>query len=277
MLCRGALSYIATEEAAGIIWRIAMTTVGIDCGTQRTKAVLVRDGEILAAAVTRTDFDTNKAAEDAFAMLLQESGLSAEDVEKIYITGVGAQTIRIGDGKVNEIMSAAAGAARLVPGCRCVLDLGAERNRAIRLDEGKRVQGYEVNDKCASGSGTFIEAMARVLDTTIDDFGDLALQHQKDIILSAQCVVFVESEVISLIHQNEAASDIAWGVLEGVASHIVGLTNRFGKVSDICVIGGPTRNSGLMAALEKEIGQKITVAPQAEYASAYGAALLAAE
>ena len=233
-----------------------MTTVGIDCGTQRTKAVLVRDGEILAAAVTRTDFDTNKAAEDAFAMLLQESGLSAE---------------------VNEIRSAAAGAARLVPGCRCVLDLGAERNRAIRLDEGKRVQGYEVNDKCASGSGTFIEAMARVLDTTIDDFGDLALQHQKDIILSAQCVVFVESEVISLIHQNEAASDIAWGVLEGVASHIVGLTNRFGKVSDICVIGGPTRNSGLMAALEKEIGQKITVAPQAEYASAYGAALLAAE
>lgn len=254
-----------------------MTTVGIDCGTQRTKAVLVRGGEILAAAVTRTDFDTNKAAEDAFAMLLQESGLSAEDVEKTYITGVGAQTIRIGDGKVNEIMSAAAGAARLVPGCRCVLDLGAERNRAIRLDEGKRVQGYEVNDKCASGSGTFIEAMARVLDTTIDDFGDLALQHQKDIILSAQCVVFVESEVISLIHQNEAASDIAWGVLEGVASHIVGLANRFGKVSDICVIGGPTRNSGLMAALEKEIGQKITVAPQAEYASAYGAALLAAE
>ena len=254
-----------------------MTTVGIDCGTQRTKAVLVRDGEILAAAVTRTDFDTNKAAEDAFAMLLQESGLSAEDVEKIYITGVGAQTIRSGDGKVNEIMSAAAGAARLVPGCRCVLDLGAERNRAIRLDEGKRVQGYEVNDKCASGSGTFIEAMARVLDTTIDDFGDLALQHQKDIILSAQCVVFVESEVISLIHQNEAASDIAWGVLEGVASHIVGLANRFGKVRDICVIGGPTRNSGLMAALEKEIGQKITVAPQAEYASAYGAALLAAE
>lgn len=254
-----------------------MTTAGIDCGTQRTKAVLARNGEILATAVTRTDFDTNKAAEDALAFLLAKSGAAREDVERLFITGVGAQTIGFGDGKVNEIMSAAAGAARLVPGCGCVLDLGAERNRAIRLDEGARIQGYEVNDKCASGSGTFIEAMARVLDTTIDDFGSLALQHQKDIVLSAQCVVFVESEVISLIHQNEAASDIAWGVLEGVASHIVGLVNRFGTVKDICVIGGPTRNTGLMAALEKEMGRKITAAPQAEYASAYGAALLAAE
>ena len=254
-----------------------MTTVGIDCGTQRTKAVLVRDGSILATALTRTDFDTNKAAEDALAILLQESGLAEKDVEHICITGIGAQTIQIGDARANEIMSAATGAARLVPGCGCVLDLGAERNRAIRLDEGKRVQGYEVNDKCASGSGTFIEAMARVLDTTIGDFGNLALQHQKDIILAAQCVVFVESEVISLIHANELASDIAWGILKGVASHIVGLVNRFGKVRDICVIGGPTNNTGLMAALEKEMGQKITVAPQAEYASAYGAALLAAE
>lgn len=254
-----------------------MITAGIDCGTQRTKAVLVRDGEISATAVTRTDFDTNKAAEDALGILVDQSGVSREQIERIFITGVGAQTIGIGDGKVNEIMSAAAGAARLVPGCGCVLDLGAERNRAIRLDDERRVQGYEVNDKCASGSGTFIEAMARVLDTTIGDFGDLALQHKKDIILSAQCVVFVESEVISLIHQNEEAADIAWGVLEGVASHIVGLTNRFGRVKDICVIGGPTLNKGLMEALEKEMGQKITVAPQAEFASAYGAALLAAD
>lgn len=254
-----------------------MTTVGIDCGTQRTKGVLMREGRILATAVTRTDFDTKKAAEDVLAMLLHKSGLAGACTEKIFITGVGAQTIRIGDGKVNEIMSAAVGASRLVPGCRCVLDLGAERNRAIRLDEGQRVHGYEVNDKCASGSGTFIETMARVLDTTVEDFGDLALQHKKNIILSAQCVVFVESEVISLIHQNENTADIAWGILEGVASHIVGLTNRFGKVRDICVVGGLSRNNGLMTALEKEMGQKITVAPYAEYASAYGAALLAAE
>lgn len=253
-----------------------MTTVGIDCGTQRTKAVLVRDGEILSTAVTRTDFDTNKAAEDALAILLRDSGLAREDLERIYVTGVGAQTTQIGDGRVNEIMSAAAGVAKLAPGCGCILDLGAERNRAIRLDADHNVQGYEVNDKCASGSGTFIEAMARVLDTSIGDFGALALQHKKDITLSAQCVVFVESEVISLIHQNEEAADIAWGILEGVASHIVALANRFGKISNICVIGGPTLNSGLMEALKKEIGQDITVVPYAEYASACGAALMAA-
>lgn len=254
-----------------------MTTVGIDCGTQRTKAVLVRDGEILATAVTRTDFDTNKAAEDALAILLEESKTAREDVDHIFVTGVGAQTTQIGDGRVNEIMSAAAGVGKLAPECGCILDLGAERNRAIRLDADHNVQGYEVNDKCASGSGTFIEAMARVLDTSIGDFGALALQHKKDITLSAQCVVFVESEVISLIHQNEETADIAWGILEGVASHIVALANRFGKVSNICVIGGPTLNSGLMEALKKEIGQDIKVVPYAEYASAYGAALMAAK
>lgn len=253
-----------------------MMTAGIDCGTQRTKAVLVKDGEILATAVTRTDFDTNKAAKEVIGMLLKKTGVEPGDLKHLYITGVGAQTIQLGDGKVNEIMSAAAGTKKLTQACGCILDLGAERNRAIRMAEDGTIQGYEVNDKCASGSGTFIEAMARVLETPIDGFGSLALQHKKDITLAAQCVVFVESEVISMIHSNEEPADIAWGVLDGVASHIVALAKRFGKVSDICVIGGPTLNAGLMEALKKQLGQEITIPDLAEYASAYGAALLAA-
>lgn len=263
------------KQTAGRV--CSMVTAGIDCGTERTKAVLIRDGEILAAAVTRTDFDTNKAAQDVLQMLPESVGGDDIVPERIFITGVGAQTISIGDGKVNEIMSASAGAARLVPGCRCILDLGAERNRAIRMESGGQIGGYEVNDKCASGSGTFIEAMARILETPLDRFGSLALTHTKDITLSAQCVVFVESEVISLIHNNENTADIAWGVLDGVAAHITALVRRFGKVSDICVIGGPTLNTGLMEALKKQLGQELTVPAYAEYASAYGAALLAAE
>lgn len=254
-----------------------MTTVGIDCGTQRTKAVLVQNEKIIATAVTRTDFDTNAAAEKVLQMLFDRCDLRREDVERIYITGVGAQTIQMGDGRVNEMMSAAAGISRLSPQCRCILDLGAERNRAIRLDENHSIQGYEVNDKCASGSGTFLEAMARVLETSIQDMGELALRHSKDITLSAQCVVFVESEVISLIHQNEDVSDIAWGILEGVASHITALAHRFGTIQNICVIGGPTLNSGLMEALRKELGQEIEIVAQSEYVSAYGAALLASQ
>ena len=254
-----------------------MITVGIDCGTQRTKAVLVRDGAIQSTAVTRTAFDTNKAASDVLDLLCSGSGLPREAVNRIYKTGIGAPTISFGDGQVNEIMSAAAGVGALAPSCRCILDLGAERNRAIRLGEQHIVQGYEVNDKCASGSGTFLEAMARVLETPIESFGALALQHKKDITLSAQCVVFVESEVISLIHQNEQAADIAWGVFTSVASHISALVQRLGKVERVCAIGGLTLNRGLIEALNREIKQEVTVAPCAEYASAYGAALLAAK
>lgn len=254
-----------------------MITVGIDCGTQRTKAVLVRNGEIQTTAVTRTKFDTNKAASNVLQILFNSCNITQKDVNAIYITGIGADTIEIGDGQVNEIMSASAGIERLVPKCKCIIDLGAERNRVIRLGDHHIVEGYEVNDKCASGSGIFIEAMARVLETSIDKFGNLALQHKKDIILSAQCVVFVESEVISLIHQNEDTADIAWGVLSGVASHIVALAHRFGKVENICIIGGLTLNRGLMEALKKEMKQEIMVAPYAEYVSAYGAALLAAK
>ncbi len=253
-----------------------MTTIGIDIGTLRTKAVLAKDGNIIETAITRTEFDTNKAAGDVLEKLLEQCKINREDVHRIFVTGVGAQTVQIGDGKINEIMAAAEGTARLVPECRCILDLGAERNRAIRLDSSHNIQGYEVNDKCASGSGTFIETMARTLDTSIEDFGGLALRHKKEISLSAQCVVFVESEVISLIHQNEDTADIAWGILDGVASHITGLAQRFGKVENICVIGGSTMNEGLMKALEKEIKQKVTIAPFSEYVSAFGAALLAA-
>ncbi|MDO4557184.1 MAG: acyl-CoA dehydratase activase [Lachnospiraceae bacterium] len=254
-----------------------MITIGIDSGTQRTKAVIIRDEEIISMALARTNFNANEVAEEMIRQLLDKSNLNMSVVEKIYTTGVGSKTIQVGDGHVNEIMAAAAGVCRLMPECRCVLDLGAERNRVIRLDDNHKVQGYEVNDKCASGSGTFIENMARVLETSTEEFGSLALHHKKNISLSAQCVVFVESEVISLIHQNEDSSDIAWGILTGAASHVITLINRFGKVKNIGAIGGLTLNPGLMEALKKEMGQDICVVPYSEYVSAYGAALLAAQ
>lgn len=253
-----------------------MITAGIDCGTQRTKGVLVRDGEIVCTAVCRTDFDTEKAVSGVTELLLEESGISPEDITCRCITGIGAKTVPGEAMQLNEILSAAAGISRLAPECRYILDLGAERSRVIRLDEEHDVQGYEVNDKCASGSGTFIEAMARALSVPIGELGSLALSHEKEIDLSAQCVVFVESEVISLIHANEAASDIAWGVLKSVASHVAALANRAGKPESLCVIGGLTANAGFMEALRREMKLEIKDVPYAEYASAYGAALAAA-
>lgn len=253
-----------------------MITIGYDCGTQLTKAVLLQDGKVLAKAFVPTAFDATGAAQELKKNLLEQVNMAADKVDKAAMTGVGSNQLTGIGTTINEVSSAAKGVSFLLPEADSLIDMGANNTKAIKLGRKGVVISYELNDKCASGTGAFIEAMARVLNVTPEEFGRLALDSKKDLTISAQCAVFVESEVISLVHHKETGPDIAHGVLAGIASRTSSMVKRLGSIGTVALIGGCAMNAGLVRCLEKDLNKKITVPEDALYVQAIGAGLFAA-
>lgn len=249
--------------------------VGIDSGSQNTKAVLLKDGALFKTAITSTDFDALDAAKKVYASLLEQAGITEAQVSAVTSTGTSRNLITFATGSVNEIIAAATGVHHVVPSARMVLDMGAEASRAILLDENGAAKTYEVNDRCASGAGTFIETVARALQITPEEMGGYSLRADKDIAMKAQCVVFVESEVISLIHQRESRENIAKGVHLGISNRLYSMFLRLGIEQGVVFIGGPSKNAGLVECLSRELGQSVIVPEYSAYISAVGAALTA--
>ena len=208
---------------------------------------------------------------------LDKLGIGKDSVQKIAATGTGRNLIDFADMHVNEVISAAKGARSQSDKINMVLDMGAETSRVIALDEHGAAKNYVVNDRCASGAGTFIETVARALQIQPEEMGDIALKADKDIMLKAQCVVFVESEVISLIHQKETRENIANGVHNGIGNRICSMFRSLGIRDGVAFIGGPSLNKGLVASLSKELGQQVIVPDLSVFLSAAGAALAASE
>lgn len=254
-----------------------MITAGIDCGSQNTKGAIIKDGKLVTLSLKPTAFDADQAAHDVLDEMLQKAGLKREDVEKLIITGVGREIVKWGDEEVNEVGAAVKGSRFVAPDCETVIDMGADSCRVVRLNPDGTVMKYEVNDKCASGAGTFIEAMARALQIKTEEMGDFSLRHTKELATNAQCVVFAESEVISLIHAKESREDIAYGVHMGIANRIASMIRRVGLTDHFLMIGGPAYNKGLVSCMSKVFERDIKVPENNQYVSAIGAALLAAE
>jgi len=254
-----------------------MITAGIDCGSQNTKGAIMKDGKVIAQAMQATEFDADLAAKNVYEKMLKDAGITKEDVEKLVITGVGRDMIKWGDNEINEVGAAARGARFVDPACETVIDMGADSCRVIRLNQDGTVMKYEVNDKCASGAGTFIETMARALQISTEEMGDYSLRHTKELATNAQCVVFAESEVISLIHAKEKIEDIAYGVHMGIANRIASMNRRVGLTDTLVMIGGPAYNKGLVSCMSKVFERDIKVLDNNQFVSAYGAAIYAAE
>lgn len=254
-----------------------MITAGIDCGSQNTKGVIIKDGKVVAMALLPTEFDADLAAQRVYEQSMSQAGITKADVSRLVITGVGREIVKWGDTEINEVGAAARGAKFIMPDTDTVIDMGADSCRVIRLNEDGSVMKYEVNDKCASGAGTFIEAMARALQITTEQMGDFSLRHTKELATNAQCVVFAESEVISLIHAKETREDIAYGVHMGIANRIASMIRRVGLTDHFTMIGGPAFNKGLVSCMSKVFGREIKTPDNNQFVSAIGAALFAAE
>jgi (R)-2-hydroxyacyl-CoA dehydratese activating ATPase len=252
-----------------------MITAGIDIGSISTKAAVISDGKILGTKVIFTGYNAEQAGIDVYDNLLSELGVRRESVSAVVSTGYGRNSIKFATKSITEISCHGAGAFFLNPEVRSVIDIGGQDSKALLLDSEGRVRDFAMNDKCAAGTGRFIEVMARALQVDLDDFGSISHLSGDPSKISSLCTVFAESEVISLISKGESREKIITGIHESVASRVAALTGRIGRVDPVMMTGGVAKNKGFVAALEKKLGTAIMVTPYAQVNGAVGAAVLA--
>jgi benzoyl-CoA reductase subunit D len=254
-----------------------MLTAGIDMGSKTVKVVILRDGEIVGKGMTLAGFESRAAAEEAFAAAAEEAGVKVDEIEHIMATGAGRKFAPYTERNVTEVASDVKGAMALCPSARTVIDVGAEEGRAIRCNDEGKVLDFALNEKCAAGAGAFTEAMSRALEVEIEKLGEMSLKSQNAVPMNAQCAVFAESEVVSLLHAKTPKEDIARAVHDAIASRIVSLARKVGFEPDVILIGGVAYNTGFVDSLQKALECKVTIPGDPEYIGAYGAALAAIE
>ena len=251
-----------------------MITVGIDVGSITAKAAVVKDGEVISHKLISTGYNARNAGEKILENILKDSGLGLPSIDKIISTGYGRNSVTIADKAVTEITCHAMGANYLDPTVRSVIDIGGQDSKAIAVNEFGSVKDFAMNDKCAAGTGRFLEVMAKALEVDLDDFGDFSLKADHPSKISSLCTVFAESEVISLISKGEKRSNIIAGIHESIAARVVAMARRVGLKTPIMMTGGVAKNIGVVKALEKKTGETIIVSPKAQITGAIGAALI---
>lgn len=254
-----------------------MITAGVDVGNKYTKVVIMKDGRIASRAMVFSGFNQKQAAGEAFDKALGEAGLKRESVQRVLATGAGRMEVDFADGIITEVGSGAKGALYLFPEGRTVVDVGAEESRVFKINDRGKVIDFTVNEKCAAGTGSFIEAMARALELPVEEMAEISLKSTQSVHITAQCVVFAESEVVSLIHARTPVEDIARAVHDAIAGRIISMIRRIGLEKELILIGGVARNAGYVASLERGLEVKALVPEEPEYVSAIGAAVAATE
>lgn len=253
-----------------------MITAGIDIGSITAKAAILENGKILATKVIFTGYNAEAAGLRVYEEVLADLGLGKNSVVKIISTGYGRNSVKFADKSYTEIMCHAIGAHFLNSHIRTIIDIGGQDSKAILLDDNGKVKNFVMNDKCAAGTGRFLEVMARALEVNLDEFGAISVKSKQPSKISSLCTVFAESEVISLIAKGEQRQDIIAGIHESIASRISSMIGRIGLKEPAMVTGGVARNVGVIHALEKKLEMKIEVSSYAQENGAIGAAFLAA-
>jgi predicted CoA-substrate-specific enzyme activase len=251
--------------------------LGIDVGSSSSKAaVLDKDGNILAKVVLNIGTGT-QGPQKAVDAALRKVKLKQKDLLFTVATGYGRITYKKADKQITEISCHGKGVAHLAPGARTVIDIGGQDAKVIRLGQNGRVENFVMNEKCAAGTGRFLEVMARIFDCGITDLSALAAQAGREINISNICTVFAESEVISQLAAGAALSDVANGAHQAVAKRVAGLAGRLGVEPKVVMTGGVALNKSMVAALEKALKAEIAVVPDPQTVGAVGAALYALE
>lgn len=251
-----------------------MVQVGIDVGAKFIKVLILKDGKVIAKEKVIAGFESKENAEKLFNQTLQKVGILRDEVNSITSTGSGRKVVDFATKSVTDVTAASKGAISLYPEVHTVIDVGAEEGRSIRCNQDGKIIDFAINEKCAAGAGAFTEAMARALEIPLEEFGDLSLKSTKEIPMNAQCAVFAESEVVSLLHAKTPKEDIAKAINDAVASRITSMVRKVGFEKEIALIGGVSYNVGFINSLETDLKEKIIIPEDPEYVCAYGAALI---
>ena len=254
-----------------------MLHAGLDVGALWTKAVVLADGRIAGRASLPTWEGGDRIAEDVLREALGPLGATIGDVAFTVATGAGKDEAGFAQERATEVVCAARGIRHLVPGAMGVIDLGAESARAVKLDAGGNVVDYIVSDKCASGTGIFLDAIGKVMGVTVEEMGPLSLESTSEVEITSTCVVFAESEVVSQVARRTPTKDILRGIHRSIASRVHSTVMRIRLADDNAAIGGLARNVGIISFLEQMMGRRLTVPADPDLVPALGAALIAAQ
>ena len=253
-----------------------MLFAGIDVGSQSTACVLWDGKTIRGFAVLPSGVNPRERAKEALKRALETAGLPEKDCF-IVATGYGRYQVEGAQLVVSEITCQAQGVAYFFPRARTVIDIGGQDSKVIRLGEGGRVLDFVMNDKCAAGTGRFLELMAQVLEIKLEDYGTLFARAREPLTLSQTCAVFAESELIGYIAQGKRKEDLVWAVAASVAERVKALGERLGIVPPLVVTGGVAKNQAVLKLLEERTGCEILVPPEPLLTAGLGACLVAAK
>lgn len=249
-------------------------SLGIDVGSSFAKAVVFGEGILLSYAVIPSGGNFAEAARKVSRTAIEKAAISDTDISSAIATGYGAATVDFADRTVADISCHAAGICYLFPSARTVVDIGSQFCRAIKLDSDGRVTNFVQNEKCAGGSGKFLQVIARILHMSVEDIGALSLESTRPVEFTTGCAVFAESEAISRIAEGASPADILAGVHKAMSAKIVNLTIRLGLAQDCALTGGGAKDIGLVQTLETELDAKVLVPEEPWISAAIGAALL---
>ena len=252
--------------------------IGVDVGSLCTKTVILNgEGKILSYDIMRSGHYYEGAAKESIDNALKTAGIKRSDVKYILGTGYGRSSISEADAEVTEITCHARGATRLFPEVHTVIDIGGQDSKVIGIGENGRVTNFVMNDKCAAGTGRFLEVMALALGVDIGEMGDLYFASKKKVEVSSMCTVFAESEVISLFAQGHEKADIAAGIANSIGRRMMGMVGQVGLRERAMMSGGVAKNPGVVRTIEERIETKLLVAEEPQIVGAIGAAIIASE
>ena len=252
-----------------------MNCLGVDIGAVSAKAVLLRDDVILAYEVLDTGSNIGRIADEVVKKVLEKARIDFNDLNGIVATGYGRISVPFADKKVTEITCHARGVHHLIPEVRTIIDIGGQDSKGIRIDESGNVIDFVMNDKCAAGTGRFLEVMAKALELKIGDLGSIALESKETCQISSVCTVFAESEVVSLRAEGKAREDIIAGIHKSIASRIGAMISQIGKEEIVVLTGGVAKNKGVVKTMENELKTSVSIPDNPQITGALGAAILA--
>ncbi len=251
--------------------------IGIDIGAATTKAVILSNGVVSSHSLLPSGRDYAETAHSAVDSALMNAGFQWRDAAEIVVTGSGAAAVGFPAKQATELSCAGKGINNLFPSAGTVVDIGAQTSRVVRLDEAGRPIDFVISERCATGSGRFLQVIARVLQVDLDDVGKLSIESKHPVSFGTGCAVFSESEAVSRITEGAGKADILAGVHYAIAGRISVLLKRLKPARDCAVVGGGAKDIGLVRKLEESIGTALLVPEEPRTTAAFGAALIASQ
>ncbi|MFH1852540.1 MAG: acyl-CoA dehydratase activase [Candidatus Neomarinimicrobiota bacterium] len=249
---------------------------GIDVGSLSTEAVIIdENANLVAYSIRATGINSSAAAAAGLEAALQQANLERTDLQRLVATGYGRAAVAGAAKQMTEITCHAVGARHLFPAVRTVIDIGGQDAKVIHLAADGQLVDFAMNDKCAAGTGRFLEVMAQRLEVDLDQLGDMALQAEKAVTISSTCTVFAESEVVSLVARNHPRAEIVRGLHVAIVNRVWSQVQTVGIHGQVAMTGGVARNRGVVKLLEQRLGLDLQIHSEPQIVGALGAAVLA--